>query len=129
MRVCLCRGTPYSGCALELWAYSGLICSLTDTCTCMFSFDVSFDLLAFELILFISVLKSKLVDKSTPRYLAEDTLSRNFDGLCRSEPVHLYLTSLYTFEAYRIACQFPAYFLSRACFKRITVNRNRLRPS
>ena len=53
----------------------------------MFSFDVSFDKtqrcdsLAFELILFICVLKSELVDKSTPRYVAEDTLSRAFQEL------------------------------------------------
>ena len=39
------------------------------------------DLLAFELILFIYVLKIKLVDKSTPRYLAEDILSRAFQEL------------------------------------------------
>ena len=39
------------------------------------------DLLAFELILFICVLNFKLVDKSTPRYIAEDTLSRAFQEL------------------------------------------------
>ena len=39
----------------------------------MFSFDVS-----FELILFTCVLKFKLVNKSTPRYLADDTRSRAF---------------------------------------------------
>ena len=41
MWVCLCIGAPHSGDVLELWAYNGLICNLTDTC--MFSFDVSFD--------------------------------------------------------------------------------------
>ena len=39
------------------------------------------DLLAFELIPFICVLKFKLMNKSTPRYIAEDTLSRAFQEL------------------------------------------------
>ena len=39
------------------------------------------DLLAFELILFIYVLKFKLVGKSTPKYLDEDTFSRAFQKL------------------------------------------------
>ena len=34
-------GWWWGGSVLELWAYNGLICSLTDTC--MFSFDVCFD--------------------------------------------------------------------------------------
>ena len=34
------------------------------------------DLFAFDVILFICVLKLKLVDRSTPRYLAEETVSR-----------------------------------------------------
>ena len=91
------------------------------------------DLLAFELILFICVLKFKLMDKLTSRYLAAGTfksLSRTFDRLCRSEPVNLYLTSLYIFEAYQIACQFPAYFQSSTCLtlprlSGIMINRNK----
>ena len=81
MRICVCIGALHSGSVLELWAHNDLTCSLTDTC--MFSFDVSFDKTAFELILFIPVcvLKFKLVYKSTPRYLAEDTLLRAFQEL------------------------------------------------
>ena len=41
MRACLCIGAPHSGGVLEMWAYNGVIGSLTDTC--IFSFDVSFD--------------------------------------------------------------------------------------
>ena len=62
----------------------------------MFSFDVSFDKTRrfISVILFICMLKFKLVDKSTPRYLAEDTLSRNFDGLC--SPVNTIPASVYS---------------------------------
>ena len=71
------------------------------TDTCMFIFDVLFD----KTHGFISVrvdsvyicrLKFKLVDTKL-RYTFNN-LSRTFDVLCRSEPVNLYLTSLYSVE-------------------------------
>ena len=56
------------------WYYAA---SQTPAClVLMFLLIKPRDLLAFGLILF--ALKFKLVDKSTPRYLAEDTLSRAF---------------------------------------------------
>ena len=86
MRACLCIGDPYGGGVLELWVYNGLICSLT--VTFMFSFDVSFDktqrficVLADSVYMLICVLKFKLVDKSTPKYLSHDTLSRAFQEI------------------------------------------------
>ena len=74
------------GCVFDLWAYNGLICSLTDTC--MLSVDVSFDktqrfisVRSDSVYMLVCVLKFKLVDKPTPRYLTEDTLSRAFQNL------------------------------------------------
>ena len=57
-----------------------VLCAASRTPVClvlMFLLINPSDLLAFELILFICV----LVDKSTPRYLTEDTLSRAFQEL------------------------------------------------
>ena len=78
--ICLCIGASHSGGVLGC-EHTIVLHAASRTPVClvlMFLFIKQNYLLAFQLILFISVLEFKWVDTSTPRYLAEDTYSRAF---------------------------------------------------
>ena len=126
------------GCTVEAYSSCGrtiVLYAVSRTPVCLV-FDVSLikpsDLLAFELILFICVLKFKLMDKSTPRYLAEDTLSRTDQELLMdfadlSEPVNLYLpTAIYSMPIEKHASS-QLVFEAALVLSGIKINRNRLR--